>query len=98
MDIERNRVTGICLRRLRKHAGLTQEQLGFCMSKTQSYVSKVENAERQMTLVEFLFYAKAVGGDRNSMLDEIDDSLNEVGLGTDNMPSVTDRWPEISAR
>lgn len=61
MDIERNRITGICLRRLRERAGLTQIELAERISKPQSFVSKTENAERRLGLEEAYIYAVGLG-------------------------------------
>lgn len=80
MDIERNRVTGTCLRRLRKQAGLTQKQVAARMSRTQSFVSKVENAERGLSLVETFAYAEAIDTSRTVFFEEVYESLVKAGL------------------
>jgi transcriptional regulator with XRE-family HTH domain len=38
----------------RKNAGLSQAQLAECLKRPQSYVSKYENKERRLDVVEFM--------------------------------------------
>jgi transcriptional regulator with XRE-family HTH domain len=45
----------------RKDAGLTQIELAKCLSRPQSYVSKIERGERRVDLIEFLEIAQAIG-------------------------------------
>ena len=80
MDIERNRIAGKCLRRFRKEAGLTQTELAKRLNKSQSFVSKVENAEREISLVEIYFYAEALDAGYTVVVKEIHSSLDEAGL------------------
>lgn len=91
MDVKRNRLAGACLRRLRKDAGLTQVEVGERMGKTQSYVSKVENAEREMSLVEFIFYAEAIGKGCAPGIEEVRQSLAEADLGPEFMAQAEER-------
>ena len=80
MDIERNRIAGKCLRKFRKEAGLTQAELAKRLNKSQSFVSKVENAEREISLVEMYFYAEALDAGYTVVVKEIHTSLDEAGL------------------
>lgn len=80
MDIRRNRVTGICLRKLRKRAGLTQTQVALRLNRHQSFVSKVENAERELSLTECYSYAEAIDTTYSLVMDEVYKSLDEEGL------------------
>ena len=80
MDIERNRIAGKCLRRFRKEAGLTQSELAKRMNKSQSFVSKVENAEREISLIEIFFYADALNAGYSVVITEIHSSLHKAGL------------------
>lgn len=80
MDIERNRVTGQCLRKLRKEARLTQTQLADRLHKTQSFVSKVENAERELSLVESFAYAEALDASYETLIREVCQGLRLAGL------------------
>lgn len=80
MDIERNKITGACLRKLRSEAGLTQLQVAARLHKTQSFVSKVENAERELSLVEAYLYAEALDTTYGVLFEEVHDGLVEAGL------------------
>lgn len=79
MDIERNKITGICLRRLRKRAGLTQTELAERINKPQSFVSKTENAERRLGLEEAYTYAEGLGESYDVFFKEV-----ELDLGSTN--------------
>lgn len=83
MDIERNRVTGNCLRKLRKDAGLTQTQLAARLHKTQSFVSKVENAERELSLVESFSYAQALRTSYKTLISTVYSELLDADLYSD---------------
>ena len=80
MDVERNKITGACLRKLRSEAGMTQLQVAAKLKKTQSFVSKVENAERELSLVEAYLYADALGASYAALFEEVHDGLVEAGL------------------
>ncbi len=45
----------------RKEAGLTQEVVAERLNKPQSYVSKYENGERRIDVIEFMDIAKSIG-------------------------------------
>lgn len=47
----------------RKKAGLTQVDVATKLSRPQSFVSKYENGERRLDVIEFLEVAQAVGFD-----------------------------------
>jgi transcriptional regulator with XRE-family HTH domain len=49
------------LRQVRLDAGLTQLQLAEKIGQTQSYVSKYENGEQRLDLIELDAVCKAVG-------------------------------------
>ena len=80
MDIERNKITGARLRKLRAEAGLTQVEVASRLHKTQSFVSKVENAERELSLVEAFLYAEALNTTYEVLCGEVYDGLVEAGL------------------
>jgi transcriptional regulator with XRE-family HTH domain len=48
---------------VRKNAGVTQEQVAERLKRHQSFVSKYENGERRVDLIEFLDIAEAIGFD-----------------------------------
>jgi len=47
----------------RKLAGLTQREVATRLGKPQSFVSKYENGERRLDVVEYLKVASAIGFD-----------------------------------
>lgn len=49
------------LRRVRLAAGLTQASLAEQLGVAQSFVAKVENAERRLDVVEFALWMEAAG-------------------------------------
>jgi transcriptional regulator with XRE-family HTH domain len=52
-------------------AGLTQAELADRMDRPQPFVSKVENGERRLDVVEFLEFAGALGCPAEDMLMEL---------------------------
>jgi len=46
------------MKRARKKAGLTQIQVAKALGETQSYVSKIENGERRIDIIEVQDIAK----------------------------------------
>lgn len=82
MDVERNKITGMRLRKLRTEANLTQLEVATRLGKTQSFVSKVENAERELSLVESFLYAKALSISYDTLFEEVHDGLVDAGLDT----------------
>mgnify|MGYP000978705355 CR=1 FL=1 len=55
----------------RQNAGLTQQEVANRLGKPQSYVAKVEGAERRIDLVEFIALAKAIGSDPNDLFHTV---------------------------
>lgn len=58
-----NRVLVEMLRNARENAGLTQRELAERLGKHQSYVSKVERAERLLDPVELRWWCRELGAD-----------------------------------
>ena len=56
----------------REVAGLTQVALAEKLSRPQSFVSKYEQGERRLDVVEFLEIAQAIGLDPCELLQDID--------------------------
>jgi transcriptional regulator with XRE-family HTH domain len=52
----------------RRAAGITQTDLARSLAKPQSYVSKIENGERRLDVVEFCDWVSALGTDPPSLL------------------------------
>ncbi|NQU05167.1 MAG: helix-turn-helix transcriptional regulator [Calditrichaeota bacterium] len=55
----------------RQVLGITQEQLAQNLSKPQSYVSKYENCERRLDVVEFLEICKVLGINPQDILEKV---------------------------
>lgn len=55
----------------RKAAGLRQVDLANRLRKTQSFVSKMENGERRLDVIEFMLVTKAIGIDPLALLAAI---------------------------
>lgn len=55
----------------RKHAGLTQKEIEDKLHKNQSYVSKYENGERRLDVIEFADVANAIGVDPLKIMQEL---------------------------
>lgn len=58
--MKKNRLAAL-LRQVRLDANLTQSQLADKIGQTQSYVSKYENGEQRLDLIELEVVCKAVG-------------------------------------
>ncbi|MCM2291432.1 helix-turn-helix domain-containing protein [Allorhizobium sp. BGMRC 0089] len=60
----------------RRAAQLTQQQVADRLGKPQSYVAKVEGAERRIDVLEFAALAEAMGNSPTALLDRL---LSELG-------------------
>lgn len=56
----------------RQSKGLTQTEIAARLGKPQSFVSKYENGERRLDVVEFLEVCQALAVKPNSILNKID--------------------------
>ena len=52
-------------------AGLTQEDVALRLRRPQSFVSKYENGERRLDIIEFMEVTEAIGGDAIGLLTEL---------------------------
>lgn len=59
---------------VRKNAGVTQEQVAERLNRHQSFVSKYENGERRVDLIEFLEIAEAIGFDPVGFMKKVQKS------------------------
>jgi transcriptional regulator with XRE-family HTH domain len=57
------------LRTLREEAGVTQVELAARVGETQSAVSKVENGQRRLDLVQLATYCSAIGCDLRELVE-----------------------------
>jgi transcriptional regulator with XRE-family HTH domain len=55
----------------RRAAQLTQQQVADRLGKPQSYVAKVEGAERRIDVLEFAALVKAMGNNPTTLLDRL---------------------------
>jgi transcriptional regulator with XRE-family HTH domain len=55
----------------RRAAQLTQQQVADRLGKPQSYVAKVEGAERRIDVLEFAALVKAMGNNPTVLLDRL---------------------------
>lgn len=56
------------LRAIRKRKKITQTQMATILNTTQSYISKVENRERRLDVIELLSWINALGVSAESIL------------------------------
>ena len=63
------------LKKSRKEAGLTQEQLAESIGQTQSFVSKCERGERRIDVVELRKLCQALGISFVSFVQKLDRDL-----------------------
>lgn len=61
-----------CLIAARKDADVTQQELAKRLGKPQSFVSKYENRERRLDVVEFLQIARALGVNPSAILKKME--------------------------
>jgi len=68
------------LRRLRRAADLTQEQLAARLERPRSFVSRYESGEKALELVEVRHILRALGAAFVDFLREYDAALESEGL------------------
>lgn len=55
----------------RKLANMTQENVSKLLDRPQSYISKIENGERRIDLIEFLEISKILGVDPCEVINDL---------------------------
>lgn len=60
------------LRKTRMDSGVSQAKLARCVGESQSFVSKYENAQRRLSVVEFIRVARALRVNPSMMISELD--------------------------
>lgn len=56
------------LKKARRAAGLTQQDVADALDKPQSYVAKTEGFERRLDIIELMEYCEAVRADKRQIL------------------------------
>jgi transcriptional regulator with XRE-family HTH domain len=62
---------------VRKEKGFTQEELAVAINRPQSFVSKCENGERRLDLIEFLQIMHVLDVDPFEFIRELENSSKE---------------------
>lgn len=70
---------GKVLRRLRKCAGLTQEQLGFEADLRRTYISILELGQQQPSLATILSLAGALSVSAMELIGQVEEELRRSG-------------------
>lgn len=60
------------LKKTRVVSGISQADLAKCVGESQLFVSKYENAQRRLSVVEFIRVARALRADPSVMILELD--------------------------
>ena len=61
--------------RARKAKGVTQSSLAKSLGRPQSFISKIENGERRLDVVEFIEIAQLIGEDPRDIIDALLSSM-----------------------
>lgn len=75
MSEAENRVIGDLLRDIRLDMGMSQSQVAARCGVRQPFISKVEHGERELSAIEILPYAKALGISDERLYHEIRKAL-----------------------
>lgn len=68
---ERHHLLTELLKKARKEAGLTQQDVADMLGKPQSFVAKYENGERRLDIIEFMDVAEALSVDPSVLLSRL---------------------------
>lgn len=74
---EHQRLAG-WLKAQRERQGLTMRELGERLALPHTYVAKVEQRERRLDVVEYVYYCKALGVNPVEGLLQVDKGLRKV--------------------
>ncbi len=61
----------VALKRERKTAGLRQVELAKRTNRSQAYISKFENGDLRLDVIDFVTVCHAIGCDPHSILNEV---------------------------
>lgn len=59
------------MKRARRDAGMTQQQVADALKAQQSYIAKFERGERRLDLIEFLDLAAALKADPHAIMNAL---------------------------
>ncbi|HFS7498222.1 TPA: helix-turn-helix transcriptional regulator [Acinetobacter baumannii] len=62
---------------LRKEKNLSQEEVAMLLGKPQSFVSKYENGERRLDLIEILYICKKLNISPHDLINRMDEIFDE---------------------
>ena len=62
---------GQWLKQQRKAKGLTMRQVGHMINKPHSFVAKIEDGQRRLDVIEYVWYCERLGIDAHTGLDQI---------------------------
>ncbi len=65
------------LKKLREDANLSQKQLAECINRSQSFVSKYENGELRLDLLELYEICEATGASLQEFIKQFEEDINE---------------------
>lgn len=55
----------------RKTSGLTQSELAARLNRPQSFISKTENGERRLDVIEFIEFCRQLNMDPRALIDKL---------------------------
>ena len=59
------------MRRERKAAGLRQVEIAKMTNRSQAYISKFENGDLRLDVIDFVRFCEAIGCDPNVVINEV---------------------------
>lgn len=71
MEIDSKRIFGQNVRKLRKAAGLSQEEMAFLIGCHRNYLGSIERGERNVSLLNIVAIAQALKCDISNLFEEI---------------------------
>ena len=83
---------------LRKSAGLTQRQLAQRVQRPRSFVSRIEQGERRLDVIEFFWVCQACGVDPEKTTAELMREIKAIDKANPGLPEVSGKArEEVSA-
>lgn len=82
MNVDEQKAIGSILREKREEAGVSQGQVAASLGFSQSQISKTENGQRKLTVVELFQFSTALGCDYQVLVQEMHQSVMELDAET----------------